>query len=99
MRAVAVVLCNVVVVLGAGFGGDGVGLLMHQRQIPGGGHADGLRKYRRGAVGDAMKAFIPMAIGRKAKPRNAGGIATQLRHFFDQRHPAHQVMTPRVKRL
>ena len=98
--AVAVVLGDVIIVLGAGFGGDDVRLLVNQRRVPGGRHADGLRK-NRGDAGarHAVQTFVPIIVGRNAQPRNRRRVGHELRRLFRQRHPAHEVLHPRGQRL
>src|SRR5208282_6898363 len=70
-RAVPVVFADVVIVLGAGLGGDDIGGLVQERRVPGGGHADGLRE-NRGVAGarDAVQTFVPIIIGGNAEPRD-----------------------------
>ena len=78
LAGVAVVLCEVVVVLGAGFDGDYLGFLFDERRVPAGGHADGLWKDRGGTVGDAVQAFVAMAVGGDAEALDGGGVGEDL---------------------
>ena len=94
--AIAIVLGGVIVVFRAAFDADDGRFLMNQSRVPGGGHADGLRKHCRDAVGGhAMQRFIPIVVSRQAKPRNCGCAVTQLGDFLRQRHPADQIVHAR----
>ena len=91
---------GVIVVLGAGFGGDDVRLGADQRDVPGGGHANGLGKNGGGAgAPDAVKAFVPIVVGGNVQPRNGRSGIAHLLHFFRERHPAHQIVDARGDRL
>jgi len=74
--------------LGARFGRDGVGDFMNQWRVPGGGHADGLRKNGCDpGPGDTVKAFAPIIVSGHSEARDGRRAVAQLRHFFRERHP------------
>src|SRR5581483_12096735 len=75
LARIALMFGGVVVVLGAAFRGDGVGFVVDEGGIPGGGHRDRLGKNGRDpGAGDAMEAFVAMAVGGKAQARDGRRI-------------------------
>ena len=81
------VVAHGLVVLGAGLGGDGLAHAVHQRRIPGGGHADDLGEI--GGVtreGDAVQAFVPPNVLRDAEAGDGGGVIAHLLDFFFEGH-------------
>src|ERR1039458_5303017 len=81
------------VVLASGLGGDDVSHGVDDRWVPGGGHADGLRKDRGVAgAGNAVEGFVPGLIVGNAKTWDGGGPVFKLVGFFFEGHAAHQIM-------
>jgi len=83
-----------VVVFGARLGGDHVGHALHQRRIPGGGEADGLREHRGTPLHHAVQGFVPPVVGRHAQALDGGRGALHLQHLLFQRHARDQVCGP-----
>ena len=82
-EAAAIVVANGFVVLGATFDRDDCRDAMHERGIPGGCEADGLRKIRREAVArHAVQRFVPPVVGRHTQPRNGRRDILHLAHLF-----------------
>ena len=73
--------------------GDDGAHRVHDGRIPGGGHADGLRKDR-GVAGarDTVKGLVPGLIVRYAEARNGGRPILKLAGLLFQRHAADQIM-------
>ncbi len=87
------------VVFGAGFRGNDVAHAADHSRIPGGGHADGLRKDSciSGAC-HAVKGFVPCLVVGNAEAGNGGCPVFELRRFFIQRHAADQVVGTFLRR-
>ncbi len=80
-------------VLGAKLGRDDLCRLVHPLGVPGGGHADRLRKDRRDAcAGDAMESFVPPVVGGHAEPRNRGRGVPGLARLLLEGHARDQIL-------
>ena len=68
-------------------------MLCTMARIPGGGHADGLRKHG-GVPGarHAVQGLVPRLVVGNAEARNGGGPVFKLRSLLLQRHPAHEIV-------
>ena len=87
---------GVIIVFGPGFGGNGIGNGVDQRNIPGGRHADGLRENGCDAgAGHAMETLVPIIISRHAQPRNGRGGIAQLRGFLGEGQPPDEIFHAR----
>ena len=87
------VVTNCLVVFCTGFGGDGLAHSVDELRIPGGGHADDLRKI--GGVsgkGDAVKTLVPPKILRDAEARDGGSVIAHLGDFFVEGHLREQIV-------
>src|SRR5207302_11222667 len=91
LAGVAVVFRDVVDVFGAGFDRDCLGFLFDERRVPGGGHADGLREDGGDAVGDAVQAFVAVAVGGDAEARDGGGVGEDVGGLFFQGHSGDEI--------
>ena len=80
----AVVLRGVGVVSGSGLGGDGLGLLLDEGEVPGGGHADGLGEHGGGVIAahEAVEVFVAVAVGGDAEAGDGQGAGADLGDFF-----------------
>ena len=98
--AIAVVLGGVIVELRPAFNADDGRFLPDQSGIPGGRHADGLGENGRVAViGHPVQRFAPVIKSRKSQPSDGGRSVPQLGDFLGQRHPADQILCPRLQWL
>ena len=81
------------VVLGAGFGGNHVPHGADHDRIPGGGHADGLRKDGRvTGAGHAVQGLVPGLVVGNAEARDRNGPVFKLGGLFVQSHAAYQIV-------
>ena len=94
-----VVFAHGLVVLGARFGGDGFAHAMHEAGVPGGCHADDLRKVG-GVAGksDAVQTFVPPIVFGNAEARDSRGVIAHLRDFFLKSHAADEVVDSLIDR-
>ena len=79
------------VVLGAGFLRDDVAHALHDGAVPGGRHADGLRKHG-GIPGPrhAVESLVPCLVIGHAETGNGGGPVFKLRRLLFESHLAHE---------
>jgi len=86
------------VVLGASFGGDGLGLVVDQVVIPGGGHADSLGEYGRvPRMGHSVQRFAPPVIGGNAEPWDGRRGVLHLEDLLFQRHARNKILDTFLK--
>jgi hypothetical protein len=92
-----VVVGDRVAILGAGLGGDDLGLVVDEVGVPGGGHPDRLGKD--GGVSRAryaVQAFTPPVVGGNAEVRDGRRVVLHLRDFFFEGHLRDQVRDPPI---
>ena len=88
----AIIVTNGLVVLGAALNRDDPRDPAHERGVPGGREADGLREVRRNAVArHAVQRFVPPVVGRHAQSRNGRCDIECLADLFLERHTADEV--------
>ncbi len=83
------------VVLGAGFGGNDLGLATHEINVPGSCHGDGLRKHRRVArARHAVQRLVPPIVGRDAQPGNGRSGVLHLQDLLLERQARDKIVNP-----
>ena len=98
IAAVAVV-AQVLVVLRPPLVRDHRRLARDERGVPGGRHADRLRKHRREPrPRDAVERLVPPVVGRDAEPRDRGCDVDHLRDLLFERHAPDEIRDARLER-
>jgi hypothetical protein len=86
------------VVLDAAFDTDRLRHLVNGRSVECGGERDRLGEFRRAFGRNSVKRLAPPVVSRNSEPRNRARVVDELRGLFLQRHAAHQVLCPNLRR-